>query len=109
MNPEYLLQSACVKLFAKIRPNERGRLYLNFNNPCSKSNGFLLKFIGLTAGVADMTYLSNKGAIFFEFKTQIGKQSLSQKWWQSVVEEAGYRYEIIRSVEQFKAIIDESL
>jgi hypothetical protein len=109
MIDEYKLQAACVKLFAAIKPKDHGRLFLNLNNPRSASNGFFLKSIGLTAGVADMTLLSNKGVIFLEFKTQIGKQSLSQKWWQSVVEEAGYRYEIIRSVEQFKAIVDESL
>jgi hypothetical protein len=52
-----------------------------------------------------MTYLSPKGAVFLEFKTPKGKQSLSQKWWQGVVQEAGYRYEIIRSVEEFQQVL----
>jgi len=105
MTPEYQLQSACVKLFAMLKPNEEGRLFLNLNNPRSRSNGYFLKGIGLTAGVADMTYLSENGAIFLEFKAEKGKQSLSQKWWQGVVEEAGYRYEVIRSVEDFQRVI----
>lgn len=109
MMDEYNLQAACVKLFAMLRPNEQGLLFLNLNNPRSRSNGYFLKGIGLTAGVADMTYLSRNGAIFLEFKTPKGKQSLSQRWWQGVVEDAGYRYEIIRSVEQFKKLIDECL
>ena len=79
MMEEYNLQAACVKLFALMRPNEQGLLFLNLNNPRSRSNGFFLKGIGLTAGVADMTYLSPKGAVFLEFKTPKGKQSLSQK------------------------------
>ena len=58
---EYNLQAACVKLFALMRPNEQGLLFLNLNNPRSRSNGYFLKGIGLTAGVADMTYLSPKG------------------------------------------------
>ena len=105
MTPEYTLQAACVKLFAMLRPNEQGLLYLNLNNPRSRSNGFFLKGIGLTAGVADMTYLSPKGAVFLEFKAPKGKQSLSQKWWQGVVEEAGYRYEVIRSIEDFQRVV----
>ena len=79
MTPEYTLQAACVKLFKLLRPHEEGRLFLNLNNPRSRTNGHFLKGIGLTAGVADMTYLSDKGVIFLEFKANKGKQSLSQK------------------------------
>ena len=107
MMEEYNLQAACVKLFAMLRPNEQGLLFLNLNNPRSRSNGFFLKGIELTAGVADMTYLSPKGAVFLEFKAPKGKQSLSQKWWQEVVEDAGYRYEVIRSLDDFQRMLDE--
>ena len=107
MMEEYNLQAACVKLFAMLRPNEQGRLFLNLNNPRSRSNGYFLKNIGLTAGVADMTYLSPKGAVFLEFKAPKGKQSLSQKWWQGVVEAVGYRYVVIRSVDDFQRMLDE--
>jgi hypothetical protein len=40
-----------------------------------------------------------------EFKANKGKQSLSQKWWQGLVQEAGYRYEVIRSVEDFQRVV----
>ena len=89
MMDEYNLQAACVKLFAMLRPNEQGLLFLNLNNPRSRSNGYFLKGIGLTAGVADMTYLSPKGAVFLEFKTPKGKQSLSQKWFRFFVDRFG--------------------
>jgi hypothetical protein len=107
MTPEYTLQAACVKLFKLLKPYEEGRLFLNLNNPRSRSNGFFLKGIGLTAGVADMTYLSPKGAVFLEFKAPKGKQSLSQKWWQGVVEAVGYKYVVIRSVEDFQSLLAE--
>ena len=42
-----------------------------------------------------------------EFKDPKGRQSLSQKWWQGVVQEAGYRYEVIRSVEDFQRVLAE--
>ena len=105
MTPEYTLQAACVKLFKLLKPYEEGRLFLNLNNPRSRTNGHFLKGIGLTAGVADMTYLSPKGAVFLEFKAPKGKQSLSQKWWQGVVEAVGYKYVVIRSVEDFQKVI----
>jgi len=107
MTPEYTLQAACVKLFKLLKPNEEGRLFLNLNNPRSRTNGHFLKGIGLTAGVADMTYLSPKGAVFLEFKTPKGKQSLSQKWWQGVVEAVDYKYVVIRSVDDFQRMLDE--
>ena len=107
MMEEYNLQAACVKLFAMLRPNEQGLLFLNLNNPRSRSNGYFLKGIGLTAGVADMTYLSPKGAVFLEFKTPKGKQSLSQKWWQERVESVGYKYVVIRSIEEFQNLLNK--
>jgi len=54
-----------------------------------------------------MTYLSPKGAVFLEFKTPKGKQSLSQKWWQGVVKAVGYKYVVIRSVEDFQRVLAE--
>ena len=107
MMEEYNLQAACVKLFAMLRPNEQGLLFLNLNNPRSRTNGHFLKGIGLTAGVADMTYLSPKGAVFLEFKAPKGKQSLSQKWWQERVESVGYRYVVIRSIEEFQNLLNK--
>jgi hypothetical protein len=68
MTPEYTLQAACVKLFKLLKPHEEGRLFLNLNNPRSRTNGHFLKGIGLTAGVADMTYLSTKGLSSWSLK-----------------------------------------
>jgi len=53
-----------------------------------------------------MTYLSKSGPIFLEFKTPTGRQTDRQKWWQSQVEAAGYRYEIVRNFEEFVKSID---
>jgi hypothetical protein len=54
-----------------------------------------------------MTYLSPKGAVFLEFKAPKGKQSLSQKWWQERVESVGYRYVVIRSIEEFQNLLNK--
>jgi len=66
-----------------------------------------MKAMGVVAGVSDMIWLSSKGAVFLEFKDERGRQSLSQKWWQGVVEAVGYRYVVIRSVEDFQKMLAE--
>ena len=79
---------------------------MNHNNPRDARHGAQLKVMGLIAGVSDMTYLSNSGPIFLEFKTPSGKQTPKQKEWQSQVENAGYRYCIVRNFEDFVKFLD---
>lgn len=64
----------------------------------------IMKGEGVTAGVADMLFLlPNKyhHALCIEVKTPKGKQQDSQKRFQRKVEAFGYRYEIVRSLEEF--------
>ena len=65
-----------------------------------RSKGAIRKGMGMVAGVADMTYLSNP-VTFLEFKVDKGRQSDAQKQWQQLVESHGFRYEIIRSQAEF--------
>lgn len=104
---EQQLQAHCFTWHWNNRPNERGLLYMNHNNPRDARHGMQLKAMGLVAGVSDMTYLSKSGVIFLEFKTPDGKQTARQKEWQSTVEQAGYRYTIVRSFEDFTKSLDK--
>lgn len=66
----------------------------------------IAKSMGLTEGVSDTIVILPVGKLLFvEFKTDTGRQSPSQKDFQTRVEEHGYRYVIVRSVEEFKKII----
>jgi hypothetical protein len=94
------LQKACYKLFCKLKPREYGLLYLNHNNAANAIQGAILKGMGMVAGVADMTYLTNP-VTFLEFKVAKGRQSEAQKNWQQLVESHGYRYIIVRSQAEF--------
>jgi len=98
---EQQLQAHCFIWHWNARPEERGLLYMNHNNPRDARQGAQLKVMGMISGVADMTYLSKSGVIFLEFKATKGVQSAKQKWWQSQVKAAGYRYYIIKSFEDF--------
>lgn len=66
--------------------------------------GQRLKDEGALRGVADLFLLrknSRYGALFIEMKTVKGRQSPEQKEWQKLVEGAGYRYVICRTLEGF--------
>ena|SRR5690554_2828871 len=60
------------------------------------------KSIGLIPGVSDLIVITQSEVIFVEVKTQKGRQSPKQKQFQSKVEALGYRYLIVRSLEDFK-------
>jgi len=100
---EHQLQAHCFTWHWNNRPEERGLLYMNHNNPRDAKHGASLKVMGLVAGVADMTYIhpDGSGVTFLEFKAEKGKQSASQVWWQSTVERANCKYMIIKSFEDF--------
>lgn len=75
----------------------------------------ILKAEGMTAGVADMLLLhpsadGRYAALAIEFKTAKGRQSEFQRRWQMALESVGcYRYEVVRSFEQFRELIDNYL
>ena len=104
---EFKIQAECFQWHWNNFPDERGRLFTVNNNAPSAYAGSVMKAMGVVAGVSDMIYLSAAGAVFLEFKDPKGKQSLSQKWWQGVVEAVGYKYVVIRSVEDFQRVLDE--
>jgi hypothetical protein len=75
------------------------------NEGTNRITGARDKATGVIAGVADSCLLINDTAVFVEFKTESGRQSDSQKKWQGTVENAGYKYFIIRNLEQFKCLV----
>ena len=58
--------------------------------------------LGMKSGVSDLIVLQPNRCIFVEVKTQIGRQSDKQKDFQNLVENLGFEYWIIRSLEEFK-------
>ncbi len=85
-------------------PSERGLIFEVSNNPVNAIDGARRKAIGMVAGVSDLIYLHPSGCIGLEIKTPSGRQGKKQAWWQSVVEANGYRYFILRSLDDFKEL-----
>lgn len=107
---EHELQSACVKWFRLKYRNYQHILFAVPNGARrTAQNGARYKAEGMLAGVADLILLkSNKhfGALCIEMKTKSGTQQQTQKEWQKHAEEAGNKYVICRSLEDFRREVD---
>jgi len=68
----------------------------------NKIEAMTLKSTGLKAGVSDLIALFPGKAVFFELKTETGRQSPEQIDFKTVVEALGFEYHLIRSFDQFK-------
>ena len=105
---EAKFQQECFMWHWNTYPNERGRLYMNYNNPKNKAHGAVLKGMGLMAGVADLSYLCDGKMVYIELKTDKGIQSDKQKDFELLAIELGHEYHICRDLEHFKRIIQKT-
>lgn len=112
------IQASAVLWMNNDRPETRG-LFFCVNNENSRSiyessrqqliSGSIRRMIGVVAGVSDTILFIPRGkyhAACFEFKTESGKQSESQRIWQEKVEREGYYYTLVRSLDEFKDKVD---
>jgi hypothetical protein len=107
------LQSACVRYFRLRWPKLSGVFFAIPNggsrNPIEARN---MKVQGTLAGVADLLLLKSSngyGALCIEMKSESGRQSQSQKEFQSAAQQAGNRYVVIRTFEEFRKSVEEYL
>ena len=102
---ENKLHSDCYLWFHASYPDLRGLLCYNLNNSRNKIQAIMDKALGLQKGRCDMVFYYNGVATMIEFKTEEGRQTPDQKKWQGIIETGGFRYEIIRSLEDFQQLI----
>lgn len=115
-SPEGRIQSSCVAWFWNTYPQYR-ELYFCVPNENAREDsnaitGAIRRASGVVKGVSDTILFLARGkyhALCVEFKTDIGRQSDAQRLWQSKVEAQGFRYEVVRSLEEFKKLIKEYL
>lgn len=89
--------------------NHYQRLYVNcliFSIPNGglrdKRTAMLMKSTGLLSGASDLIVIHFGVVLFVELKTETGKQSDEQRAFELRVNQCGYPYYLIRSLEQFK-------
>lgn len=119
---ESRLQSECVRWFRLAHP-ALSRVFFSIPNgvATSATQGRILKAEGMVAGVADTFLAVARGGyhgLFIEFKqgsvTYVKGRPVNtktyqrpeQKEWQRDAEAQGYRYEVVRSVDEFIRLID---
>lgn len=110
-HPEHDIQCACVRWFRFQYP-EHERLMIAIPNGGRRDRitAARLKEEGVMAGAPDLfLFLPNRlyHGLAIEMKTNVGRQSPSQKEWQFCCESEGYRYELCRSLDEFIAIIKD--
>ena len=71
----------------------------------SKSEAAKFKATGLLSGVSDLIVIQPNRIIFVELKLPTGKQQKSQIDFQNKVNNLGFEYYVVRSLEEFKEII----
>lgn len=110
---EHRIQSACVRWFRLQYPKMKHNLFAVPNGGKRDAvTGAKLKEEGALAGVADLILLkSNRfyGALLIEMKTPKGSQSDSQKEWESKITQDGYKYVVIRSLDEFRQVVKQYL
>jgi hypothetical protein len=100
-------QRACIKWFRLVHPH-----IVIFAIPNGGKRGAreaaIMKSEGTLAGVADLFVMfPNHGyhGLFIEMKTDTGKQTDKQKFFQRSAENAGYCYRVARSFVEFRIIV----
>lgn len=121
-HPEEDLQKECVRWFRDSFSELSPLLFHPNNEPFfggrGKSEadkeraGKRAKDMGVVAGVADLILLypvHPYHALCIEMKTRTGRQSEAQQRWQKEVEKRGFRYEVVRTKDQFRSLMKEYL
>lgn len=107
------LQQACVK-WARLQFPVCRKLLFSVPNGAHLSlmQAKILKGEGMLAGASDLLLLVPKGDVPYlaiEMKTEKGRLSEYQKEFRDAVQEQGGRYEVVRSFEEFRKLIDSYL
>ena len=104
---EAKIQSSCVTWLWNERPETRGCCFSVTNNSEHIARAMQRKALGLVAGVADTIFIWDGKIYAIEFKTLTGKQSARQIWWAKCWINQGGAYVVIRSLDEFKNMIND--
>ena len=102
---EHRIQCACVNWFRLQYPDHASALFAVPNGGRrDRVSGAKLKAEGVLPGVSDLILLLPRGrhhGLLIEMKTERGKQSQAQRDWQRDMVHRGYKYMVIRSIDEF--------
>lgn len=107
------LQMQCVRWFRLQFPQLARLLHHSPNGGRRDAReGARFKKMGTQLGFPDLILLvasQDYHALLIELKTRTGRQQESQKEYQRLIEEQGYKYLIVRTLEQFQQEVNTYL
>lgn len=71
----------------------------------NKVEAIKLKSTGMKAGVSDLIVILPNHVLFVEVKTETGRQSDKQIEFEKTITDLGYKYVLVRSLEEFKTVM----
>lgn len=110
---EHRLQCACVRWFRLAYPQHHHNLFAvpngGYRTPATAAK---IKAEGALPGVSDLILLIARGGyhgLLIEMKTDKGRQSEAQREWQRLIGADGYKYVVVRSIEEFIKVVNDYL
>lgn len=110
---EHRLQCACVRWFRLAYPQHHHNLFAvpngGYRTPATAAK---IKAEGALPGVSDLILLIARGGyhgLLIEMKTDKGRQSEAQREWQRKIEADGYKYVVVRNIEEFIKVVNDYL
>jgi len=105
---ESRIQQDCVIWLWNSHPETRKLLFAVPNGGSRNAiEAKRFKAEGLIAGVSDLLFMWRGRTHCIEMKTPTGRQQKNQIEWQGIVEANGFDYHVIRSLEEFKNLINK--
>jgi hypothetical protein len=102
---EAKIQQECLMWFQNNIGRYKNGIMFSVPNESSTSQQRMVN-LGLLKGVSDTIIILQGKVLFVEFKAEKGTQSEFQKEFQNKVELLGFKYFIIRNLDEFKNIIE---
>ena len=104
---EHQIQAQIIAYFNQHYPQYRKCLFHVNNKAKDSLEGARFKTLGVVSGISDLILLAPNGITYFlELKDDKGKQSDHQKAFQQQAEALGHKYVVIRSLDEFKALLN---
>jgi hypothetical protein len=102
---ESKIQQEIVVWYRNNNLNNNNIIFSVPNEGKSAKEQMFKKATGLMSGVSDLICINNGEVLFVECKDLKGKQSEKQKDFQKTIELQGFKYHLVRSLEEFQKII----
>ena len=102
---ESKIQQEIVIWYRNNNLNNNNIIFSVPNEGKSAKEQMFKKATGLMSGVSDLICINNGEVLFIECKDDKGKQSDKQKEFENIVSLQGFKYFLVRSLDEFKKIV----